>query len=101
MKRVVITGFGALSPIGHDWATVHDRLRSRRNAIQHIADWDAYEGLNTRLGAPAAPFDLPAHYNRKSTRSMGRVALLVVTMRPVMPKNTPMLTGAVCAIILM
>lgn len=76
MKRVVITGFGALSPIGHDWATVHDRLRSRRNAIQHIADWDAYEGLNTRLGAPAAPFELPPHYNRKSTRSMGRVAVL-------------------------
>jgi hypothetical protein len=28
-------------------------------------------------------------------------ALLVVMMRPVMPKNTPMFTGAVCAIIRM
>ncbi len=76
MKRVVITGFGALSPIGHDWQTVHDRLRSKRNAIQHIVEWDAYDGLNTRLGAPAAPFDLPPNYNRKATRSMGRVALM-------------------------
>lgn len=76
MKRVVITGFGALSPIGHDWATVYDRLRSKRNAIQHIVEWDDYEGLNTRLGAPAAPFVLPANYNRKSTRSMGRVAVM-------------------------
>ncbi len=41
-----------------------------------MAEWDVYDGLNTRLGAPAQPFDLPAHYNRKSTRSMGRVALM-------------------------
>lgn len=76
MKRVVVTGIGALSPIGHDWATVHDRLRSRRNAVQRMAEWDGYDGLNTRLGAPVAPFVLPAHYNRKTTRSMGRVALM-------------------------
>lgn len=75
-KRVVITGMGALSPIGHDWATVHDRLRSRRNAVQRMAEWDVYDGLNTRLGAPVAPFELPAHYNRKTTRSMGRVAIM-------------------------
>lgn len=76
MKRVVITGVAAISPLGNDWATVQDRLRSGRNAVRHMAEWDDYEGLNTRLGAPAAPFDLPAHFNRKATRSMGRVALM-------------------------
>lgn len=76
MKRVVITGVGALSPLGHDWATVSDRLRSGRNAVCRMNEWDAYEGLNTRLGAPAAPFDLPPAYNRKATRAMGRVAVL-------------------------
>jgi 3-oxoacyl-[acyl-carrier-protein] synthase II len=76
MKRVVVTGFGALSPLGHDWATVSSRLREGRTAIQRIAEWDDYDGLNTRLGSPAEAFDLPAHYNRKSTRSMGRVALM-------------------------
>ena len=34
MKRVVVTGIGALSPLGHDWVTVEARLRSRRNAVQ-------------------------------------------------------------------
>jgi 3-oxoacyl-[acyl-carrier-protein] synthase II len=34
--------------------------------------------LNTRFGAPVRAFDLPAHYNRKATRSMGRVALMAV-----------------------
>jgi 3-oxoacyl-[acyl-carrier-protein] synthase II len=76
MKRVVVTGFGALSPLGHDWATVHERLRTRRNAVVRMHEWDVYEGLNTRLGAPAAPFELPPQYNRKTTRSMGRVALM-------------------------
>jgi len=76
LKRVVITGVGAFSPIGHDWPTVKTSLRGMRNAIQRIDAWDAYDGLNTRLGAPARPFELPDHYNRKATRSMGRVALM-------------------------
>ncbi|MCX9157648.1 beta-ketoacyl-ACP synthase [Niveibacterium sp. 24ML] len=78
MKRVVITGVGAISPLGHDWETVSARLKGTQNAIQVMDDWAQYEGLNTRLGAPAQPFDLPAHYNRKTTRSMGRNALMAV-----------------------
>ena len=76
MKRVVVTGFGAISPLGHDWPTVLATLQGGRSAIQHMPDWAQYEGLNTQLGARARPFELPAHYNRKSTRSMGRVALM-------------------------
>ncbi len=76
MKRVVVTGFGALSPLGHDWPTVLARLRSGRNVVRAMREWDVYQGLNTRLGAPAQPFELPPQYNRKSTRSMGRVAIM-------------------------
>ena len=75
-RRVVVTGIGAISPLGCDWATVEAHLRSGRNAVQHILEWDQYEGLNTRLGAPAAPFELTPRYNRKAVRSMGRVALM-------------------------
>jgi len=76
MRRVVITGAGNLSPLGHDWETVHARLREKRNAVRQFPEWGEYKGLNTRLGVPAAPFELPDHYNRKLTRSMGRVALM-------------------------
>jgi len=76
MKRVVVTGFGAISPLGHDWPTVFAALRSGRNAVQVMEEWAQYDGLNTRLGVLAKPFELPAHYNRKSTRSMGRVAVM-------------------------
>jgi len=76
MKRVVVTGFGALSPLGHDWPSVLAALKGGRNAVQVMDSWAQYDGLNTRLGVPVLPFDLPAHYNRKSMRSMGRVAIM-------------------------
>ena len=76
MKRVVVTGFGGMSPLGHDWPTVFAALKSGSNAIERMPDWAQFEGLNTQLGARAKPFELPSHYNRKSTRSMGRVALM-------------------------
>lgn len=79
MRRVVVTGVGAFSPIGHDWPTVFARLKSRTNAIAVIPELAQYEGLTTRLGAPAAPFVLDeTKWNRKTMRSMGRVALLAV-----------------------
>jgi 3-oxoacyl-[acyl-carrier-protein] synthase II len=74
-RRVVVTGMAGISPLGNDWATVRARLGEYRNAIVRMQDWD-YEGLNTRLGAPAAPFELSERFNRKTQRSMGRVALL-------------------------
>lgn len=76
MKRVVVTGMAGLSPIGLDWQTVSNNLKALKNGIRYMDDWDIYEGLNTRLGAPVADFEKPAHYSRKSTRSMGRIALL-------------------------
>jgi len=74
--RVVVTGMAGISPLGNDWPTVRARLGEYRNAIVRMPEWANYEGLNTQLGAPAAPFALPKHYDRKATRSMGRVALL-------------------------
>ena len=86
-KRVVITGVGAISPLGNDRDSVFAHLRSYRNAVQRIDDWAKYEGLNTRLGAPAAPFELPPHFNRKTTRSMGRVAVMATLATEVALKD--------------
>ena len=74
--RVVVTGMAGISPIGNNWTDVERSLRARRNAVRHMDEWDDIVGLNTRLGAPAAPFELPTHYSRKRTRSMGRIALI-------------------------
>lgn len=74
MKRVVVTGMSAFTPIGSDWKTVSENLKQGNSGIEYIEGWDRYEGLRTRLGGPVKDFTLPAHYNRKVTRSMGRVA---------------------------
>jgi 3-oxoacyl-[acyl-carrier-protein] synthase II len=76
MKRVVVTGMAGISPLGNDWDAIRARLGEGRNAIVRMTAWDDYEGLNTRLGAPAAPFELGERYHRKAIRSMGRVALM-------------------------
>jgi 3-oxoacyl-[acyl-carrier-protein] synthase II len=77
MKRVVVTGMAGFSPIGNDWETVQARLKAMQTGVTRMDDWDKYEGLNTRLGAPVIDFETPG-YSRKQLRSMGRVAQLGV-----------------------
>ncbi len=75
-RRVVVTGMAGISPLGNDWAAIRTRLGEYRNAIVRMDEWSDYEGLNTQLGARAAPFELGPRFHRKAMRSMGRVALL-------------------------
>lgn len=78
MRRVVVTGMGGVSALGDRWEEIESRMRAGRNAVQQMPEWDRYEMLNTRLGAPINDFAVPAHYPRKMLRSMGRVSLLAV-----------------------
>lgn len=75
-RRVVVTGIGALSPLGSEWSVVRQQLHGGRNVIRQMHEWKDIEGLSTQLGCTVPAFDLPAHYNRKTMRSMGRVALM-------------------------
>jgi 3-oxoacyl-[acyl-carrier-protein] synthase II len=75
-RRVVITGMAGLCPLGSDWPTVRAGLLAGRSGVRVMPEWDAYNGLDTRLGAPVPDFSVPAHYSRKKVRSMGRVALM-------------------------
>lgn len=77
MKRVVVTGMAGITGLGQQWDEIEAALRDGQSAIRHQPDWDCFDGLNTRLGAPVA-FTPPAHYPRKMVRSMGRVSLLAV-----------------------
>ncbi len=78
-RRVVVTGMGGVCALGEDWSTVKSNLLKKSNAVVMMPDWDIYNGLNTKLAAPVQNFELPDDiYNRKKTRSMGRVALFAV-----------------------
>ena len=77
MKRVVVTGMGGITALGDTWESIEAHLRGGRSGVRHMPEWDRFDGLNTRLGAPVE-FTPPDHYPRKMLRSMGRVALLSV-----------------------
>lgn len=77
MKRVVITGMGGITALGHDWNQIEARLREYRNVVRRMPEWDYFDALNTRLGCPVDDFT-PPDWPRKHLRSMGRVAQLAV-----------------------
>lgn len=78
MKRVVVTGMAGITALGDNWEKIETNLRQRKNAVRRMSEWDYFEALNTRLGAPVEDFLTPPHYPRKMIRSMGRVSLLAV-----------------------
>ncbi|OCG32719.1 beta-ketoacyl-ACP synthase II [Gilliamella sp. Choc4-2] len=75
-KRVVITGMGGVTSLGNDWNSIESSLKKLENAVRYMPEWEVYEGLHTKLGAPIDNFEIPEHYTRKKIRSMGRVSLL-------------------------
>ncbi|MDR1889731.1 MAG: beta-ketoacyl-ACP synthase [Zoogloeaceae bacterium] len=76
-RRIVVTGMGGISPLGSSWDEIEISLRAGKNAVRVMESWRDIKGLNSCLGAPAVEFSLPPErYNRKTMRSMGRVALL-------------------------
>ncbi|MDB1123253.1 beta-ketoacyl-ACP synthase [Vibrio algarum] len=75
-RRVVVTGMAGVTALGSDWKTVESKLKACENAIVYMQDFEQYDGLNTKLAAPIENFELPKHYTRKKTRSMGRVSKL-------------------------
>jgi len=74
--RVVITGMKGVTAFGDNWQEIATTMRSGRNAVRTMTEWQIYDGLHTHLGAPIDDFSLPEHYTRKRIRSMGRVSLL-------------------------
>lgn len=78
MKRVVVTGMAGITALGDSWESIEARLRAGTNAVRRMPEWDRFETLNTRLGAPIDDFRAPDHYPRKMVRSMGRVSLMSV-----------------------
>jgi 3-oxoacyl-[acyl-carrier-protein] synthase II len=78
MKRVVVTGMSGITALGDTWHDVSANLHAQRNGVRYMPEWDYFDGLNTRVGAPVDGFVMPEHYPRKMVRSMGRVALMAV-----------------------
>ena len=69
MRRVVVTGLGIVSSIGHDRSEVTESLRQGRSGICFSPE---YEELGFRSQVHGSiDIDLPSKINRKSLRFMG------------------------------
>lgn len=78
MRRVVITGMSQISPLGANRAAAFERLLSLKNCVKFMPELEEFMRLNAKLAAPADNFEIPAHFNRKITRTMGRVGIMSV-----------------------
>lgn len=74
MKRVVITGRGAVSPFGTGVAKLIDNIWAGNSAVRKIPEWEQVRGMKSHIAAPVPDFDgrnlLPRHLRR----TMGKMA---------------------------
>jgi 3-oxoacyl-[acyl-carrier-protein] synthase II len=78
MRRIAVTGMAGITALGSTWPEVEARLRSGGNAIRYMPEWERYTDLNTRLAGPIDQFEMPGHWTRRQSRSMGRVSQMAV-----------------------
>ena len=76
MRRVVVTGMALASPLGSTVESAYTRLMQLKNCIEYETAFEIYQHLNAKLCSRVQGFVIPEHFNRKVTRTMGRVALM-------------------------
>lgn len=78
MNQVFISGYGLVSAYGKSWAELKKGFESGKNAVCFMKEWEKYDELGTKLGAPIQNYAPPEIWSRKQTRSLGPVALYSV-----------------------
>ncbi|MCK5675597.1 MAG: beta-ketoacyl-[acyl-carrier-protein] synthase family protein, partial [Verrucomicrobia bacterium] len=74
MRRVVITGMGAITPLGNSVDSMMEGLEQGRSAVVRMDDWSVYKGLHSLVGAPAV-LENEKQIPRQKRRSMGRLSI--------------------------
>ena len=67
MRRVVITGSGAVTPVGNDIETMWDSLVNGKNGIDYIKSFDT-EKLKVKVAAEVKDFDPTKYIEKKELR---------------------------------
>ncbi len=71
MQRVVVTGMGAITPVGSDLASSWEAIVAGRSGIDLITQFD-YANLKTHIAGEVKDFDATQHMDRKEARRMDR-----------------------------
>ena len=77
MNRVVITGMGAITPIGNDVNSFWDSLRQKRTGFGPITYFDTTD-YKVKLAAEVKDFDAKQYMDPKAARRMERFSQFAV-----------------------
>ena len=68
-RRVVVTGLGAVTPVGHDVASSWEALLAGRSGVASISAFDV-SAYTTRFSAPVRGFDVGPYLSPKEARKL-------------------------------
>lgn len=77
MKRVVVTGVGAVTPIGNDVKTFWQNIKDGVNGIDYVKSFDA-SNFKTQIAGEVKDLDITAHIDKKEARKMDRFTQLAL-----------------------
>ncbi|WP_240550379.1 beta-ketoacyl-ACP synthase II [Candidatus Roseilinea sp. NK_OTU-006] len=77
MPRVVITGMGAITPLGHDVRTTWDAIVAGTSGVSYITLFD-HSQIDVHIAAEVKHFDPAAHFGSKDARRLDRVSQLAL-----------------------
>lgn len=76
-ERIVITGLGAITPLGNDWRQTWSSLTAGRSGVAPITQFDP-QGMATRIAAEVKGFDPLQSLTVKQVNRMSRGSQLAV-----------------------
>ena len=68
-RRVVITGIGAISPLGHTAEETWENLLAGKSGVDYITAFDA-DKFTTKIAAEVKDYDVTAYFDSKDARKM-------------------------------
>lgn len=77
MKRVVITGMGAITPIGIGKEKYWDSILNGKSGVDYIKAFDT-EGFETKIAAEVKDFDAKDYLDKKEAKRMDRFCQFAV-----------------------
>ena len=77
LKRVVVTGLGAISPLGSDLASTWEGMKEGHGGAAPITLWDASKH-KTQFACEVKGFDPLAHFDRKEARKFDRYTMFAL-----------------------
>ena len=86
LRRVVVTGMGALTPIGNDLGSYWNGLVSGKSGADHITYFDTSK-FKTQFACELKGYDPLNHFDRKESRKLDKFAQYAIVCSDEAIKN--------------